>query len=561
MDFSQRKKIKNARVAFWCILVAIHCILILFAMSQKSGFHEDEYYSFWSSSGADKYTGTESSAWFTGKELQAHYTVPEGKGFLPETIKTVIANQAADVHPPLYYLLLHGAMALRPGEFHKETSILLNLFLSVASLSVLYWLICRLEDRKNEKPHFFRTAVPLLFYGIAPFVISNVMLARMYVLLSFWAVLYTAVIADLFCDLEHEKGIDLKHGLLCGAICYVSFLTHYYGVMIPFFMTIWTMAWSIVYGKQAHKKSLIEAIRFGLLQAGCIGLAVLTYPASLQHIFYGYRGIDAINGLKNASFRECLRYWLPVLNRNLTGGSGMIILLLTLLSLIILGIYLARQASEKKDGIFYAVIPLLAGIYISCVLTGMLQCKTSLRTGDPGSRYFSPVGTVFLPLLLYGLLSIWDKIFTAKRLRFAVAVGISLLFILPQFNGLRNGSVLFLYKDVKPWAEYSQLHSGDPYVLEYQTPSFYIQGAMSELWDVDHVLIVNSDELETLRDQPLLANSRSGSIIVYTFGTEDIPRLLSRYYGTDGDYELIGRMKWYSVWQVHRTAQAEEAAQ
>ena len=99
------------------ILIALlHIGLVICFGMQKQGFHEDEYYTYWSVSSNSESLVPSNMSWHSGQELQSRFFVRAGERF---SFDRVIQNQAEDVHPPLYYLALHVFMSLFANHFYK----------------------------------------------------------------------------------------------------------------------------------------------------------------------------------------------------------------------------------------------------------------------------------------------------------------------------------------------------------------------------------------------------------------------------------------------------------
>ena len=157
--------------------------------------------------------------------------VQEGERF---QFDAVIQYQIEDVHPPLYYLCLNIFMSLFPGKFFKWFSILLNAGFSLVTLAGITFFFYQISEEKQKQRMSLAAAV---FYAVAPSTISNVMFARMYSMSAMWNVLY---LCALYMAFKHIKGCGKRFALwtICGAIiCYLSFLTHYFSLLLPGLMT------------------------------------------------------------------------------------------------------------------------------------------------------------------------------------------------------------------------------------------------------------------------------------------------------------------------------------
>ena len=96
---------------------------------------------------------------------------------------SVYYNQSQDVHPPLYYYFLHTICSFFPDQFSKWFGIGLN----IACYLVVNILIYCTSRRyfKEERMSY----IPVLFYGFSIAAASTVMLIRMYMLMTMFAML------------------------------------------------------------------------------------------------------------------------------------------------------------------------------------------------------------------------------------------------------------------------------------------------------------------------------------------------------------------------------------
>lgn len=82
-----------------------------------------------------------------------------------------------------------------------------------------------------------------------------------------------------------------------------------------------------------RRKGILRMFLYGLTMCAAIGAAVWLFPASLEHIFHGYRGEAALSVLVNGSFWEMCGIFLPVLNENVFAGMMWPLLLLSVAAL------------------------------------------------------------------------------------------------------------------------------------------------------------------------------------------------------------------------------------
>ena len=207
----------------WLLILMLQVIAAFCFCRLKTGYHYDEYYSYYSSN-ATWGVGPWDQVWKTGNEIWQEFAVLEGEEF---HFSRVVEMQTYDVHPPVYYLILHTVCSLVPGVFSKWTGLAVNLLFFAGSWFLLSWLAWHVGGRR--KSIVFATC---LLYGFNPAVFSGIMFVRMYTLLGFWMLLITC----LHVKALEERKRGWKFYLPLAAVVIAGFLTHYYFAVYLFFL-------------------------------------------------------------------------------------------------------------------------------------------------------------------------------------------------------------------------------------------------------------------------------------------------------------------------------------
>ena len=285
------------------MLLAVQLAVLVYYGGRKSGFHEDEFYSDYST---HKTAGlfVNDRQWVERDDFGNDFVVLLGERFRYGIVKQM---QSWDVHPPFYYYVLHTVCSLFPGVFDKWLGIAVNLLAYVPCFFLLAGIVYRsaYADAEPGNEAARRRAVFLAFavcaaWGFSAAVISGVMFIRMYQ----WLTLFV-----LLCAYLHVRAIENEEfgaGFLLPLIptVFLGFMTQYYYIIFHFFMGV-GMCFLFI-----RNRRIKELLLYG---ASCgIGLlaAVLYYPSSLSHIFRGYRGTEAVSEFGNAgNTMERLRFF------------------------------------------------------------------------------------------------------------------------------------------------------------------------------------------------------------------------------------------------------------
>ena len=236
----------------------------LYWCCQKEGMFLDEVYSYGlSNSHYAPFIKTLEEGDIVDKvlshaELQGYVAVDEGERF---DYASVYYNQTCDVHPPVFYFLLHTVCSLFPNAFSKWFGLGLNLVLFAACLGVLYSLSASLlKSRKGA-------LLACLLYGVSTGALSMLIMVRMYMLLT----LLSLALAWLV-----DRHMNRASACLYPAVAAVVFL----GMMTQYFYAIYAFFVCAVYVLfLMYKRRWREALLFGA--SAVIGLCamLLAFPS------------------------------------------------------------------------------------------------------------------------------------------------------------------------------------------------------------------------------------------------------------------------------------------
>lgn len=158
---------------------------------------------------------------FTQSEF-LNYVAPQGSTRFDYA--SVYYNQTQDVHPPLFYFLLHTVCSLFPGSFTKWTGLGMNFVLLGGTLAALYAL--GMELFADWKKALFVCAL----YAFNREMISNVTMVRMYMLMTLLTILLALLVA------KSLRRPSVPKYLLIGVTIYLGMMTQYFFVVYAFLL-------------------------------------------------------------------------------------------------------------------------------------------------------------------------------------------------------------------------------------------------------------------------------------------------------------------------------------
>lgn len=582
------KKTGKERRLFWLfgILLVLQVIAALCFCMKKTGFHYDEYYSYYSSNVTMGLVPTDRE-WKPGSEIYNEFAVLPGEQF---DFGTVVRMQTYDVHPPFYYLLLHGVCSLTPGIFSKWSGLALNLFFFIGSWMLLALLAWRMSGAGREEGEqeeaadrrFRQLAVLgiILLFGFNPAVYSGIMLVRMYMLLGFWVLAATW----LHVRSLQERKRGWRFFVPLAAVVYLGFLTHYYFAVYLFFLAA-AMEFYLLFEKAENKtweQKWKDCILYAVVVIGSLVAAVLSYPACLGHIFRGYRGTEAMGAFFDpGNTWGRLNFFVGLLNEYAFGGLlFVLILVLAVLAITAWALQrLKRSALQSESGIRgqkpseiskpsadaakkqavgfwerYRIlwIPAAASLGYFAVVT-----KTALLTAEEANRYQIPIYGMLLLLAVILFLMLVRKAGGKKCFARKGICGAVLAFLIfltyGQIHGLLDGKVLFLYEEDAENIAFARQNADEPIIYFYNPALMWmIWDDSLELMQYDQIYFVNLADTSALEAEWLAQEDR---VLVYAARTDTSAAALETAaagMGTPVEMKKIRELLYCDLYEIKR---------
>ncbi|MGN1180148.1 MAG: hypothetical protein ACI4SD_02955, partial [Suilimivivens sp.] len=230
----QNKKRKWITGAAFLLLLLLQIATLCYFGGRKSGFHEDEFYSYYST---NKTAGlfVNDRQWMDRDSFRNDFVVLPGEEFRYGVVKQM---QSWDVHPPLYYYILHTVCSLFPGVFSKWLGIGVNLIAFVPCFLLLAYLVyhavVREENEENRRKGIILSFLTCLSWGFSAAVVSGVMFIRMYQ----WLTLFVLLCACLHIRAIRKKDYGLRFLIPLALTVFLGFMTQYYYIIFHFFMGV-----------------------------------------------------------------------------------------------------------------------------------------------------------------------------------------------------------------------------------------------------------------------------------------------------------------------------------
>ena len=523
------QKTKRNYIVIFLMIWAVQMAVAFYFCVQKQGFHEDEYYTYYSTARTNGFY-VEDGQWMDRDTYRNEFVVLPGQEFQYGLVKQV---QSWDVHPPLYYWVFHTAASLVPGVFSKWIGLSINLALWGVNIVLLAYLAYRMSGR-NEWMALLVTA----FYGLSPAAMSGVVFIRMYEMLTTFvllcAILHVRAAEHMLAG-KWEKLPVLRCLVPMAAVTYLGFLTQYYYFIYLFYLAAAFGVWMLW-----RERKIRNCLRYGVSQTVAFLLAYLTYPSCLGQMFRGQRGAQATENFFDLSNTlERFGFFYELLDEYVFGKMLPAFLLL----LVLLAVTAYRQGSLRK--IRYS--PLYAILSFAVLGYFLTVSKTALLLGDTSNRYQLPVYGMIVLLLFQAVWKMGNVCLKMPALRenadrkeapgkvraggsrkIAGVMAAAVICLLLDVAGLMAGRVVFLYPEDKEQLEFARARERE------RTPVVYLYepGAEWCIWDVADELFVYSevyfasaDSVEQLADERI---ENAESLVVYMADGADVEAQVNR---------------------------------
>lgn len=277
---------------------------------------------------------TRSTTWMSGQAYLEYLGASSTNRF---NYASVYYNQRGDVHPPLFYLLLHTASSFFPNSFSKWFGLIPNMIYMTLAMMLLYRLVSRFLGGRG-----FALAVISVF-ALSQYMVTTVLFLRMYALLTLMVLWCFGLHLELL-ENQEKFSKSLHRRLLFSAL--LGYLTHYYFVL---YILMAALVVVIVLAFHRKWKTMLLYV-LTMMEAAVLGLVI--WPFSIRHVFLGYRGKDSLETLGSLQFSSWrLRYMFEMFADSMLGGQRWLLYGLMIVILIgLTGIYFAMRIRAAKNG-------------------------------------------------------------------------------------------------------------------------------------------------------------------------------------------------------------------
>lgn len=428
-------KMKNGKKLKNLIIGIIFILILLFSLywaSQKEGYFVDELYTYGlSNSYKEPFLDAEEgylNNYHSGEEFFDYLTVSEEDDF---AFDSVWFNQARDVHPPFYYVIIHLISSLFKETMSPWIGVGVNYFFYILSLFLFYYIAKDLCQNK------WNAVIASIFFAISAGTINCLVFIRMYMMLMFWILIYTWLMIQFFRNnIEHK--MELFHYIAVYSVIVCGFLTHYHFIIPAVVLSLIYILYLLI-----HKR--IKNAFYYMIS--CVAAAVTTqyiFEASFNHIFVGYRGIEAIHNAKYANLFERISVMWNYVDRHIFGGCFIFIALLLLFCCVLAWIKTKKRKTAKKvtnvDDLRErkVLVWIQVALIVTTVVSFAIICKTAAFLE---ARYLFMLYPFFV-LIIFIVLDWLTKQYR-KKIKYYIIACVCLVCIVCSYGIYKEPTYLF----------------------------------------------------------------------------------------------------------------------
>lgn len=330
-----KKQNKNNKKIILAGFIVLHLMYAGFWGWMKKDCYVDEYWTY----GLANNVGSITMQVEDGKSYNGTYpfdrymTVEKGETF---NYSNVWTQQAADVHPPLYYIIIHTLCSFFPGVFSKWFGLLPN-FCCLILIDILLYQIGKVLLKSESL-----ALIAVIINGTGVMMMNMVIFIRMYALLT---MITMAIVLMFLKYLERKKSAEFWIQLYFLSV--LGTMTQYYFLILLFFLCMFQ---GIVFLRRHKWKDTVYFL-ITLMMAGIT--SILIFPPIVVQVFgNGYRGREARANLVSLSnLAGSIIEYVGLITKEIFGGHIVgVIFFLTIIFLACRKKFLKFFWSELKLG-------------------------------------------------------------------------------------------------------------------------------------------------------------------------------------------------------------------
>lgn len=498
---------KSRRYAFLLLLVIIfQIVVILYYTFERHNFMVDEVWTFNTSNhyyfpflfqSTEPYMNRwlPSSFWSGSLVVDPNHTFSYG---------SVFYNMSLDCQPPFYFIVIHTVCSFFPGEFSRWFGIVPNLIFFVLAQLTFYGVGLKIFGKNS-------VALALcLVYGSCWGTINNVMLIRMYMMLTFFALLDYLVHLQMLKEAS-ELQSSKKTLFLIYFFSIFGFLTHYLFIFYATYLFFGTVILLLLYERAYIIKPYLLTLFSALLSCLLINPCIPAQFMGKTGATYGNAAWHNLTQASDFMFRGVVMSKL--VSQDLLGHKArLFILLLLLLAFVKIIPIIQKNVSlditdmvtvaykkvSRSFTIFSRFDAILSGVFLAAFISAAYFLTISKIVLFYENRYMY----VIYPLLIICLFSLLYNLLNRLELKQELSLAIAVLIILGlNVNYYSRRNIKFLDDSYPKMLEtISREYSDVNMITVVNSPNWWpIVGNLLLFREVSNTLMMGEHQLPEIK--------------------------------------------------------------
>jgi hypothetical protein len=434
----------------------------------------------------------------------------------------VWSNQAGDVHPPLYYMILHTICSLFPNHYSIWYAGSINIIFALLSLYFFRKII------KNLVNDDIFVEICSWAFTISAGILSTATFMRMYIMAMFWVTL----ICYLFLKALDMEKITWKFWVALLFTSIAAALTHYYCIVYLAFICCVFGVYLLI------RKRWRDVVLFVATMAVAGGMSILIFPSIIRHMFLQGRGTEAISNLMNDSlsyYISRLKTFYSFVDGYMLGNALAIVTMIAVFVFILRILGLITVDDKYTDNIKWVMMIVPPFLYF------LLISKIAAYATD---KYISPIYIVVLATVLCSIYYFVKDIVSSSKM-YIIVCGV---FAIITINSWKSENWIYLFQSAETYHNDVQCYSGLDCIYIYSRIDC-AYADYKELSIYKSVTFVPEDRIDMITS---LEVASSDQIMVRINGDEDT--LLSQVIEMCPSlnyYTKIGSIQYGSTYYVY----------
>lgn len=400
----------------------------------------------------------------SGDEYTKYLTTDSSDRF---KFESVVYNQERDVHPPLFYFVIHLISSIFPGEFNKWIGIVPNLLYLVITLIFIYLITQKLTSNK------LLPVISTLLYGLSVDAVDTSTYIRMYMMMT----MFVTIFSYLHIRLVVDKTYNTKLLIALSLTTFLGIFTQYYFIIFAAVVGILTFIYLLI------SKQFNRLWKYCLSMLSALVAMLLIYPTAyktmlgINELQLGYNHAQyAISALESND--SSLMQFVYFINREIFGGMlkplAIILFVITLIAvarkLFIIkitnqGINIKPTARHRSNLIIRNNIIVTTLLFTSAVVYAVVVSKISIYKVARYVFCIYPIIAIITTLLIYKIV----RLISAKKVASIVAIISALILLAGQYVWLLPIGKYpdTMYTADRPLNSYMEANRNNPCIYIY----------------------------------------------------------------------------------------------